>query len=258
MKIILSPAKSLNEAVKFDSVACTSIGFPEETSYLIKKLAKLSKDKIGKLMDISPDLASLNYDRFQNFQASFTPENSFPAGYVFSGAAYQGLDFGNLSDSDQAEGQKRLRILSGLYGLLKPFDLIQPYRLEMGTSLSITPKISNLYKFWEDKIHKKLLEELKEDETKLLVNVASSEYFKAARLEKMKEIEVITPVFKDRNKNGDYKVNMTFAKLARGRMARFIIEEKIDRSEYLKSFNATGYSFIVKDSTPTEFVFHRD
>jgi cytoplasmic iron level regulating protein YaaA (DUF328/UPF0246 family) len=115
-----------------------------------------------------------------------------------------------------------------------------------------------LYKFWEDKIHKKLLEELKEDETKLLVNVASSEYFKAARLEKMKEIEVITPVFKDRNKNGDYKVNMTFAKLARGRMARFIIEEKIDRSEDLKSFNATGYSFIVKDSTPTEFVFHRD
>ena len=97
MKIILSPAKSLNEAVKFDSVACTAIGFPEETSYLIKKLAKLSKSKIGKLMDISPDLASLNYDRFQNFQSTFTPENSFPAGYVFSGAAYQGLDFANLS-----------------------------------------------------------------------------------------------------------------------------------------------------------------
>lgn len=258
MKIILSPAKSLNEAVKFDGVTCTEIGFPAETTYLIKKLAKLSKDKIGKLMDISPDLASLNYDRFQNFQATFTPENSFPAGYVFSGAAYQGLDFANLSNADQEEGQKRLRILSGLYGLLKPFDLIQPYRLEMGTSLNITPKISNLYKFWEDKIYKKLLEELKEEETKLLVNVASSEYFKAARLEKMKEIEVITPVFKDRNKNGDYKVNMTFAKLARGRMARFIIEEKIDRSEDLKSFNATGYSFIAKSSTPTEFVFHRD
>jgi cytoplasmic iron level regulating protein YaaA (DUF328/UPF0246 family) len=258
MKIILSPTKSLNEAVKFDSVACTSIGFPEETSYLIKKLSKLSKGKIGKLMDISPDLASLNYDRFQNFQATFTPENSFPAGYVFSGAAYQGLDFTNLSSTDQEEGQKRLRILSGLYGLLKPFDLIQPYRLEMGTSLAITPKMTNLYKFWQDKIHQRLMDELKEEDTKLLVNVASSEYFKAARLEKMKGIEVITPVFKDRNKNGDYKVNMTFAKLARGRMARFIIEEKIDRSEDLKSFNATGYSFVVKDSTPTEFVFHRD
>lgn len=258
MKIILSPAKSLNEEVQFDASNVTEIAFPDETARLIKKMRQLSKGKIEKLMSISKDLAALNYDRFQNFQSDFTPKNSKPAAYLFSGAAYQGLDFTTLSPADQEEGQKRLRILSGLYGLLRPFDLIQPYRLEMGTAFKVTPKITNLYKFWEDKIQKKIEAELKEEGSKLLVNVASSEYFKAARLDKMKGIEIITPVFKDMNKNGDYKVNMQFAKLSRGRMTRFIIENKIEKAEDLKAFDAEGYYFSPQNSTTEEFVFLRD
>lgn len=258
MKIILSPAKSLNEDVQFDGLETTKISFPSETERLVKKLNKLSKLKIEKLMSVSKDLAALNYDRFQNFSEDFNPTNSYPAGYLFSGAAYQGLDFANLPKEDQEEGQKRLRILSGLYGILKPFDLIQPYRLEMGTRLPITPKITNLYKFWGDKIQNELAKELKEEGSDLLVNVASSEYFKAANLPKMKGINIITPVFKDRNKNGDYKVNMTFAKMSRGRMTRFIITERIEKAESLKAFDAEGYYFSPQESSASEFVFLRD
>mgnify|MGYP000313931647 CR=1 FL=1 len=258
MKIILSPAKSLNEDVQFTNGNLTAIPFPEETARLAKKLSKLSKGQISKLMGISKDLAALNFDRFQNFSSEFNIENSYPAGYVFSGAAYQGLDFLNLSKSDQEEGQNRLRILSGLYGLLKPFDLIQPYRLEMGASFKVTPKVTNLYKFWQDKIQKRLEEELNEEGSTLLVNVASSEYFKAARLDKMKGIQIVTPVFKDLNKQGEYKVNMQFAKLSRGRMTRFIIENKIEKSEDLKAFDTEGYVFSVNDSTDAEFVFLRE
>lgn len=258
MKIILSPAKSLNEAVLFDAANTTEIAFPDETARLVKKMRQLSAKKIEKLMQVSKDLAHLNHDRYQNFQSNFTVENSKPAAYLFSGAAYQGLDFTSLSEAEQQEGQKRLRILSGLYGVLRPFDLIQPYRLEMGTTLQVTPKITNLYHFWDDKIRKKIEAELKEENSKLLVNVASSEYFKAARLNKMKGIEVITPVFKDRNKNGEYKVNMQFAKLSRGRMVRFVIQNKIEKAEDLKGFNAEGYYFSLQNSSATEFVFLRD
>lgn len=257
MKIILSPAKSLNEEINFGAVPVTEIPFESETLRLSKKLKKLSARQIGKLMNVSKDLSELNHDRFQNFSEEFTKDNSIPAGYIFNGAAYQGLDFPGLSKADQEEGQKRLRILSGLYGLLKPFDLIQPYRLEMGTSFKVTPKVTNLYKFWGDKIQKKLEEEIKEDGNNLLVNVASSEYFKAANLNKMEGIEIITPVFKDINKNGEYKVNMQFAKLSRGRMTRFIIENKIDKAEGLKGFDVEGYEFSPNDSSENEFVFLR-
>lgn len=258
MKIILSPAKSLNETVEFGHVPTTSIGFPTETAKLSKKLAKLSAKQIKKLMDLSGDLAELNYNRFQSFSEEFTTENSFPAGLVFNGAAYLGLAFETLTAEEQDEAQKRLRILSGLYGVLKPFDLIQPYRLEMGTSLKVTPKVTNLYQFWGTKIHDAIVNELKAEESTLLVNVASSEYFKAAKLDKMKGIEVITPIFKDINKNGEYKVNMTFAKRARGLMARFIIQNKLEKAEDLKGFDHEGYYFSSNESTATEFVFFRD
>ncbi len=258
MKIILSPAKSLNETATFDTIEPTEIAFPTETEKLAKKLGKMSKAKIGKLMHISDDLARLNYDRYQNFAPNFTPENSLPAGYMFSGAAYQGLDFPSLSKADQKEGQKRLRILSGLYGLLKPFDLMQPYRLEMGTKMQVTPKVKNLYTFWGDKLKNELMREMEAEGTDVLVNLASTEYFKAAKLNKMEGITVITPAFKDLNKNNEYKVNMQYAKLSRGRMTRFIIENKIDKIEDLKAFDVEGYRFSPNDSTTTDFVFLRD
>lgn len=258
MKILLSPAKSLNENVEFNGLETSQIVFPNETERLAKKLGKLSARGIGKLMDVSKDIAELNFDRYQQFSTDFTKENSYPAGYLFSGAAYQGLDFPTLSKEAQLRGQERLRILSGLYGILKPFDLIQPYRLEMGSKFKVTPKMTNLYKFWGNKIQQVIESELKEEGNNLLVNLASSEYFKAANLGKMKNVEVITPVFKDRNKKGEYKVNMQFAKLSRGRMTRFILEENIVTSEPLKAFDAEGYYFSPQESGPNEFVFLRD
>jgi cytoplasmic iron level regulating protein YaaA (DUF328/UPF0246 family) len=257
MKIILSPAKSLNEEANYGTIPLTKIPFEEDTLCLANKLKNLSARQIAKLMSLSKDLAALNYDRFQNFSDEFTSENSLPAGFIFSGAAYQGLRFSELSQSEQEEGQNRLRILSGLYGLLKPFDLIQPYRLEMGTSFKVTPKVTNLYKFWGDKIHNQLASELKEEGSNLLVNVASAEYFKAAKLNDLKDVEIITPVFKDINKNGEFKVNMTFAKMSRGRMTRFIIQNKIEKAEHLKAFDAEGYEFSPNDSSANEFIYLR-
>jgi len=258
MKIILSPAKSLNETAGFSDISTTEIPFPKETERLAKKMAKLSKGQIAKLMHISDDLAALNYDRYQNFSEEYNSKNSIPAALIFNGAAYQGLDFKGLSKANQEEAQKRLRILSGLYGLLKPFDLMQPYRLEMGTKFKVTPKVTNLYKFWGDKIRKELEQELLEEESNLLVNVASSEYFKAAELGKMKDINIITPVFKDLNKKGEYKVNMQFAKLSRGRMTRFIIENKIEVASDLKAFDIEGYYYSANHSSENEYVFLRD
>jgi len=258
MKILLSPAKSLKEDVDFDSKLTTSIKFSKESEQLIKKLKKLSVKKIESLMHVSRDLAELNYERFQQFSEEFTSDNSFPAAYVFSGAAYQGMDYTSMSMEDQIEGQDRLRILSGLYGILKPFDLIQPYRLEMGTRFQVTPKMTNLYKYWGDKIRQQLVSELAEEGSDLIVNLASSEYFKAAELNKMDGITVITPAFKDRNKKGEYKVNMHYAKTARGRMSRYIIEEKINEPDALKGYDADGYVFAPNESTETEFVFLRD
>lgn len=257
MKIILSPAKSLSEEAVYGDIPLTKIPFEEDTLRLAKKLKKLSARQISKLMSVSNDIAQLNYDRFQQFSDEFNTENSLPAGFIFSGAAYQGLRFADLTLVEQEEGQNRLRILSGLYGLLKPFDLIQPYRLEMGTSFKVTPKVTNIYKFWGDKIHNRLATELKEEGSNLLVNVASSEYFKAAKLNDLKNIEIITPVFKDINKAGEFKVNMTFAKMSRGRMTRFIIQNKIEKAEHLKAFDSEGYEFSPNESSATEFVYLR-
>lgn len=257
MKIILSPAKSLNEEATYGDIPLTKIPFEEETLRLAKKLKKLSARQIAKLMGVSKDIAQLNYERFQQFSDEFNTDNSLPAAFIFSGAAYQGLRFAEFSPAEQEEGQNRLRILSGLYGLLKPFDLVQPYRLEMGTSFKFTPKVTNLYKFWGDKIRRQLEAELKEDESQLLVNVASSEYFKAAKLNDLKNVEIITPIFKDIDKNGEFKVNMTFAKMSRGRMTRFIIENKIEKAGHLKDFETEGYEFSPNDSTETDFVYLR-
>lgn len=256
MKILLSPAKSINFDISVENPIQSQPIFLNESEKLVKKLKKLSSKKISELMKVSDAIAELNYQRFQDWTAPFTSHNAKSAADIFTGAAYQGLDYPTLSQENRVEGQNRLRILSGLYGILKPLDIIQPYRLEMGTRFAVTPKITNLYKFWDTKILDELNKELAEDQYQFLVNVASGEYFKAAQLNKL-NFPVITPIFKDRSPSGEYKVIMTFAKKARGLMTRYIIQNNINSIEDVKGFNLDGYSFFANDSTENEFVFMR-
>jgi cytoplasmic iron level regulating protein YaaA (DUF328/UPF0246 family) len=210
--------------------------------------------KVGELMSISPALAQLNYDRFQNWSLPFTEDNSKPAILVFKGDAYRGLSVDDFTEQDFKIAQEKLRILSGLYGILKPMDLIQPYRLEMGTRMPITPKVKNLYQFWGNKLTDAMNQELAEDDG-ILINVASNEYFKALNPKAIKG-RVITCHFRD-NKNGQYKMIMTFAKQARGFMSRFIIKNNLQNPEDLKAFEEEGYVFNPKMSTADEFTFTR-
>ncbi|MDB4207183.1 peroxide stress protein YaaA [Flavobacteriaceae bacterium] len=252
MKIIISPAKSLD----FESSAKTSVytqpSFLKESSLLNKKLKVLSKKKLSDLMKISPALANLNYERNQNWHQPFSLKNSKQAIYAFTGEVFRGIDITSLAEEKIPLLQDRLRILSGLYGLLKPLDLIQPYRLEMGTRISVG-KADNLYKFWDSNLADALNNEMKGGD--LLINLASSEYFKAVP-EKALKTSMITPIFKEL-KNGDYKIVMTYAKRARGLMVRYIIENDINTLEELKGFNTDGYAFTESLSTETELVFTR-
>ncbi len=252
MKIIISPAKSLD----FESSAKTSVytqpSFLKESSLLNKKLKVLSKKKLSDLMKISPALADLNYDRNQNWHQPFSLKNSKQAIYAFTGEVFRGIDITSLAEEKIPLLQDRLRILSGLYGLLKPLDLIQPYRLEMGTRISVG-KADNLYKFWDSNLADALNNEMKDGS--LLINLASSEYFKAVP-KKVLKTSMITPIFKEL-KNGDYKIVMTYAKRARGLMVRYIIENDINTLEELKGFNTDGYAFTESLSTETELVFTR-
>jgi cytoplasmic iron level regulating protein YaaA (DUF328/UPF0246 family) len=257
MKVILSPAKSINDQVDFIDIEYSQPIFQEESAQLIKKLSKLSQRQIKKLMSVSDQIAELNYNRFQSWSLPFTKENSKPAAYIFTGAAYQFLDYTSLSKEDQLKGQSKLRVLSGLYGLLKPLDLIQSYRLEMGTKFAVTPKNKNLYLFWGDKLRDTLQAELDLEKNPILVNAASNEYSKALQLNKL-NAKVITTVFKDIAKDGSYKVNMMFAKQARGAMARFVIQNNFENEEGLKTFESNGYYYSPNDSSDTEYVFLRD
>ena len=252
MKIIISPAKSLD----FETTAPTSLHtqprFLEQSEKLNKKLKTLSKKNIAELMKISDALSALNYDRNQTWKTPFSPNNAKQAIYSFTGEVFRGIDAQSLSEEKIPLLQDRLRILSGLYGILKPLDLIQPYRLEMGTKLSVQ-KTTNLYKFWDDQIAKSLNEELEEGE--LLVNLASTEYFKVIP-KKILKVPMITPVFKD-FKNGEYKTIMTFAKKARGLMVRYIIDHNIKTIEGLKNFNVERYRFSEEMSSENELLFTR-
>ena len=203
-------------------------------------------------MKISPALADLNYERNQDWHQPFSLENSKQAIYAFTGEVFRGIDITSLAEEKIPLLQDRLRILSGLYGLLKPLDLIQPYRLEMGTRISVG-KADNLYKFWDSNLADALNNEMKGGD--LLINLASSEYFKAVP-EKVLKTSMITPIFKEL-KNGDYKIVMTYAKRARGLMVRYIIEKDINTLEELKGFNTDGYAFTESISTETELVFTR-
>ena len=252
MKIVISPAKSLDFESKVPTDQFSQFLFQEKAARLNKELKKKSARSLAKLMSISPDLAALNYDRNQQWQPPFAPDNSRQAVYAFTGEVYRGLDIGSLDLGKLDQLQDKLRILSGLYGYLKPLDLIQPYRLEMGTKLKVATR-TNLYKFWGSLITDAINDELAEDD--LFVNLASNEYFKVIQAKSLK-VPVITPVFKDL-KNGVYKSIMTFAKNARGQMVRYIIDHDINDLDGLKGFNYNGYGFDASMSSDTELVFTR-
>ncbi|UTD14008.1 peroxide stress protein YaaA [Tenacibaculum mesophilum] len=252
MKIIISPAKSLDFESKATTDVYTQPRFLEQSEKLNKKLKTLSRKKISELMKISDDLASLNYDRNQGWQPPFSLDNAKQAVFAFTGEVYRGIDASSISEDKIPVLQEKLRILSGLYGLLKPLDLIQPYRLEMGTKLKVGRR-ENLYKFWDTTLAESLNEELGDGE--LLINLASTEYFKALPKKELK-VPMITPVFKD-FKNGQYKTIMTFAKKARGLMVRYIIDNNVETLEELKGFDVEGYGFSEEMSTETELVFTR-
>lgn len=238
MKLVISPAKSLDLTSEMPTNRFTKPQFLETSVIINKKLARFSKAELSKLMGISEKLSDLNYHRNQDFQAVHTEENSRPAMYMFAGDVYIGLDAYTIPLEKLDRAQNTLRILSGLYGIVRPLDLVQPYRLEMGTKLSVHRK-KDLYELWRSKITDALNQELKENE--LFVNLASQEYFKAIDEERLK-VPVVSPVFKD-FKNGKLKIIAFHAKKARGAMARFIIDQNIEKKADLNSFDRDGYRF---------------
>lgn len=254
MKILLSPAKSIDTKRSIETPFVSEGAFLKDSEYLVNKLKKFSANKLSKMMHISKDLGELNHLRYQNWKKPVElEEDVVPAATAFTGEVYRGLNVEEFNDEDFHFAQDSLRILSGLYGILKPLDLLYPYRLEMGTKWAVTPKTTNLYKYWGNQLAQFLNEEMKEGE--VIINLASSEYFKAA-ITKALSSKVITPIFKE-FKNGEYKVVMTYAKNARGVMTNYIIKNKIDNPELIKGFDVNGYSFDTKQSTEEEWVFIR-
>ena len=252
MKLVLSPAKSLDYDSKLPTARTTEACFLKEAERLNKLLKKKSVRGLSKLMGISANLGQLNYERNQEWSLPFTEDNARQAIYAFSGDVYRGLDAYTIPSDKLDKLQDTVRIISGLYGLLKPLDLVQPYRLEMGTKFSVG-KNKNLYEFWKKQITQTLNDELEEDE--LFLNLASAEYFKAIDVKALK-VPVTTAVFKD-FKNGQYKTIMTFAKLARGYMTRYIIDTDAKTVDDIKGFNYEGYGFSETMSSDTELVFIR-
>ena len=252
MKILISPAKSLDFETEAPFDAHSEPIFLDEAERLSKVLKKKSARSLSKLMSISDTLGKLNYERNQNWHLPFTEDNAKQAVYAFTGEVYRGLDATTLPAHVLDDLQDKLRILSGQYGLLKPFDLIQPYRLEMGTKLKVGRK-ENLYQFWDSSITDALNDEMEEGE--LLINLASNEYFKAVKAKQLKG-KVITPVFKDL-KNGKLITIAVFAKNARGLMVRYIIENGCETVDDLKGFDLNGYAFDSNLSSETQLVFTR-
>ncbi len=253
MKIVISPAKSLDFESQLPTKLHTQYNFVKQSLAIDKVLRKKKPKQLMEMMDISNKLADLNWDRNQiRNVAEISTENARQAIYAFNGEVYVGLDSYSLTDEKIAVLQDKLLIISGLYGLLKPLDLIQPYRLEMGTKLPIGTK-KNLYDFWKPVITKELNIILEKDE--LFINLASAEYFEAIDVKKLK-VPVITPEFKD-YKDGKLKMISFFAKKARGLMVRYILETKAETIDDLKGFNYEGYVFDTNLSSPTKLVYTR-
>lgn len=251
---VISPAKTLD----FDTPAPTAIytqpQFLEHSQELIDDLRELQPAQVSKLMAISEKLGLLNAQRFLEWNLPFSPANAKQALLAFKGDVYTGMDAERFGAPDFDFAQRHLRILSGLYGLLRPLDLIQPYRLEMGTGFA-NKRGKNLYHFWGDIITDQLNAELEQQRERVLVNLASTEYWGAVNTKKL-HAEVITPVFKDQ-KNGQYKIISFFAKKARGMMSAYIIHNQLTEVEQLKGFDSAGYAYNKLMSSPKEWVFTR-
>lgn len=254
MLLVVSPAKNLDYE---SAVATEKFSQPElleHSKVLIKKCKTLTPADISSLMSISDKLAGLNTARFGEWATPFTPENARQAILAFNGDVYAGLDANSFNDDDFAFAQQHMRILSGLYGLLRPLDLMQAYRLEMGKKLD-NERGSNLYQFWGDIITEHLNDALAAQGDNILINLASNEYFKSVN-KKVLKAEIITPAFKDW-KNGQFKMISFYAKKARGLMARYIIENQISDVEKLKAFDVAGYQYSAELSKGNDWVFTR-
>ena len=254
MIILISPSKTLDFTTPVATDKYTLPDFLPQSEQLIGYMRKFSRPALKQLMKISDKIADLNYRRYRAWQLPFTPYNARQAVFAFKGDVYTGLDIDSFGARDLNACQKRLRILSGLYGLLRPLDLIQPYRLEMGTRLE-TAQGANLYAFWQDRIAGAINQALRKQKTDTVINLASNEYFKAA-CEKQLDGRVITPAFKE-YRNGEYKMIGLYAKKARGLMARFILCNRLTDADDIKAFAEDGYRYSRKLSNGNSWVFTR-
>ncbi|WP_019384466.1 peroxide stress protein YaaA [Acinetobacter venetianus] len=255
MLALISPAKTLDYETALPTDTYTQPRLLEQSQQLIDVCRKLSATEIAALMSVSEKIANLNVDRFRDWNADFDFSNARQAMFAFKGDVYTGLDAYHLKDQDIDFAQQHLRMLSGLYGLLRPLDLMMPYRLEMGTKLK-NNRGHNLYEFWGNMITDQINQDLAEIDAKVLVNLASDEYYKSVNENKI-QAEIIKPVFLDQ-KNGKYKVISFYAKKARGLMARYLIENQLNQAEQLKAFDSEGYYFDAESSSNKELVFKRD
>ena len=254
MLIVLSPAKSLDYKSPAKVKASTLPEFISESAKLIADLKKLSPQEVANLMGLSDQLAALNVGRYRDWSKKFTEENSKPAIYAFDGDVYDGFDVKTLDAKAIAFAQDHIRILSGLYGALRPLDLMQPYRLEMGTSFK-NARGKDLYAFWGERVTDSLKQVLEQQKKPVLLNLASEEYFKVLQAKNL-DCPVISPIFQD-GKDGKYKIISFYAKRARGLMARFVVENRITDAADLKGFNLDGYKYVPSESKPEKPLFRR-
>ena len=255
MRILLSPAKTLDTKNEPPMKDRTELIFPTETDQLATRMGKKRKIEIKRLMNINDKLVDLNFERYQNWSFPYDLESQKQAIFSFSGDVYRGLDAYTLREGDVRWAQDHLRMLSGMYGLLRPLDSMYPYRLEMGTSLKMGRK-NNLYQFWGSKISEQLNDEMSVREEALVINLASKEYFSAVDAKTLKA-RVITPEFRDWNR-GEYRMIQMFVKRARGLMARYLIQKRAASPEDLYSFDLEGYTFSEEMSKSDAPVFIRD
>jgi len=256
MLAVLSPAKNLDLSPAELSLETTQPALMKDAEALMKTARGLSQTKIRDLMGLSKDLAKLNYDRYRAFELPFTDANALPAAVIFNGDVYRGLRAREFDEADFAYAQDHLAILSGLYGLLRPLDLTQAYRLEMGTRLK-TRRGKNLYEFWGPRVAQELNAALEGHVDDSLVNLASNEYFKVVGARKFQR-PVVECVFEDwKNSPDDGKVISFMAKVARGAMARYLVTQRVDRADGIKDFKVDRYRFVAKASSPTRLVFRR-
>lgn len=254
MLIVISPAKKLDYESPVPAKRHTLPTMLDRSAELVDVMVKKSPNDLAELMHLSPALADLNAERFQDWDPDFAPDNARQAIFAFSGDVYQGMDVPSFDTRDLTQAQKRLRILSGLYGVLRPLDLMRPYRLEMGTKLN-TDKGRDLYEFWGDEITDRINSDLAENRFKVLVNLASNEYFGSVRPDKV-DARIVTPKFLD-EKDGQFKVMAFFAKRARGAMTSWIIRDRVKTPKALLGFEGLGYRYDEARSSADEPVFVR-